>query len=228
MCIGSAAITGLQARYAELSHAGELQQFSKALLVDGLGHPVKGKLISTIQAYVFNYPFAGTPCFLINLGHQAEKGVSLSTERQQQYTWLGGVGLGESIVAYSAICAHQLAYPSKETSPITYSSGKSEVAGRSGVIVCCAHNSVYDPSLGAKVLSGPATQPLASIQLEYDQENDELYATGVYGGALFENFFKAYRQELATEYVPGAAKEEITKTTTVKSLSEYTQYQIKC
>jgi len=211
-----------------LSHASELQQFSKALLVDGLGHPVRGQLVSPNQAYVFNYPYAGTPCFLINLGHKGEKGLNLTTEQQQRYSWLGGVGPGEEFVAYSAICAHQLAYPSRESSPITYSSGNSEVAGRSGVIVCCAHNSVYDPSAGAKVVSGPATQPLAAIQLEYDQENDALYAAGVYGGALFSNFFKAYRQELAAEYGPGTAREEIAKTTTVKPLSEFTQYPIKC
>jgi len=102
------------------------------------------------------------------------------------------------------------------------------VAGRGNVIVCCAHHSVYDPSHGAKVLSGPAPQPLAAITLEHDAASDGLYATGTFGGEVFDEFFKAYRRELIDEFGRGVSKQEIEKTATVIPLTDYVAQKFTC
>ena len=49
------------------------------------------------------------------------------------------------------------------------------------MIHCCSEHSEYDPATGARVLGGPAPQPLSAILLEHDKSNDYLYAVGTLG-----------------------------------------------
>ena len=168
------------------------------------------------------------PIFLINVGKPATDADKLTDANGNAYTWRGGVGAGKSIVAYSTICAHQMSYPTKDISLISYNTGKSVMAGRAGVITCCSHNSVHDPAQGAKVLSGPAAGPLSAVALEYDAAPDEIYATGVYGGLLSEDFFKAYKSQLNAELGAGKAKEIVTATAQVVPFDDYTKTAIQC
>ena len=71
------------------------------------------------------------------------------------------------------------------------------------VIHCCADHSVYDPAQGARVLAGPAPQPLAAILLEYDSAADGLYALGTLGAEQFDAFFTKYRLKLSLGIRPG-------------------------
>jgi ABC-type glycerol-3-phosphate transport system substrate-binding protein len=75
------------------------------------------------------------------------------------------------------------------------------------VIHCCADHSVYDPASGARVLAGPAPQPLAAVLLDYDPATDELTALGTVGAEQFDAFFKKYEFKLAMEH--GQAKAPI-------------------
>ena len=68
---------------------------------------------------------------------------------------------------------------------------------RGQVIYCCSEGSVYDPSDGARVLAGPAPQPLAAVSLEYEADEQALYATGVYGGDLLERFLNEFGFQVA-------------------------------
>jgi arsenite oxidase small subunit len=189
-----------------------LTSFNRVELVDETGPAVRAATIGTAEAYVFHYPYRATPCFLIRLGRTAA----------------GGVGPDRSVVAFSAICAHALSYPSKELSPIRYSQGYSQVAQRAGAIVCCAHHSVYDPADGARVLSGPAPFPLATIRLEHDAATDRLYATGVRGEDRFDDFFTAYKEELIDAYGRGKERDLATVTASVVPLDRYTRDVIVC
>lgn len=230
ICGVTAAIAGLQGRYADAIEAAELKEYNRVKLVDAQGQPIKAKALSTKDAYIFNYPYASTPCFLINLPAKPEGGEKLVADNGE-YTWEGGSGPNGTVVAMTAICAHQLSYPTKERSPISYyATEKSEDAGRSGVIVCCEHDRIYDPAHGGKMIATgkKATQPLASIRLEYDPASDELYAKGVYGGARFDDFFKAYKKELMEEYGPGAARREVADMAKTVPMSEYTQQWDRC
>jgi arsenite oxidase small subunit len=233
-CGGAVAAAGLAERLAGVARAEELKTYGRVKLVSPDGEPLKAKLLSGYDAYIFSYPFRSTPCFLMKLQESPAHDVPLATEEQEKYTWRGGVGPDGTIVAFSAICAHQLAYPTKDLSAINYYvTGKSELASKghikeTSVIVCCAHGSIYDPAQGAKVLSGPATQPLAAIALEYDKDTDELSATGVYGGKVFDNFFKAYKTDLLAAYGPGVARRPMTDTSVAVPMAAYTRLQLRC
>src|SRR5437868_6170592 len=120
--------------------------YSRSRLMDHLGEPIKAAALATRTNYVFQYPYAGTPCFLLNLGRRLAAADKLLRADGARYAWSGGVGRQQSIVAYSAICAHKLAYPTREVSFIRYQPERSPTSD--GVIHCCADHSVYDPSAG--------------------------------------------------------------------------------
>lgn len=228
-CGVTTALAGLQTGYPTL-RAAELKEYNRVKLVDGKGQPIKAKDLTTKDAYVFNYPYVSTPCFLINLPAKPPGGDKLMGSNGE-YTWEGGTGADGTVIAFTAICSHQLSYPTKDGTPISYyATEKSEDAGRSGVIVCCEHDRVYDPAQGGKMIATnkKATQPMAAIRLEYDAATDELYAKGVYGTERFNDFFKAYKKELLEEYGPGVAKEEVANTAKVALLSEYSAQKDRC
>ncbi|MDD5241031.1 MAG: twin-arginine translocation signal domain-containing protein [Sulfuricella sp.] len=228
-CGVTTALAGFQAGYPTL-RAAELKQYNKVKLVDGKGQPIKAKNLTTKESYVFNYPFMSTPAFLLNLPTKPPGGDKL-VGKDGEYTWEGGTGVDGTVVAFTAICSHQLSYPTKDGSPISYyATEPSEDAGRTGVIVCCEHDRIYDPAQGGKMIATnkKATQPMAAIRLEYDAAADELYATGVYGTERFNDFFKAYKKELLEEYGPGVAKQEVADTAAVLLLSEYSATKDKC
>jgi hypothetical protein len=64
---------------------------------------------------------------------------------------------------------------------------------------------------GARVVSGPAPQPLAAILLEYDAAQDALFALGTVGAEQFDAFFDKYRVRLALEYGEGRARENVSR-----------------
>lgn len=222
------AITGtVSPCFVGKTQAAELIAYARVKLVDAQGQAIKASMLNGSYAYIFNYPYVSTPCILINLDKPVSNN-KLTTSAGVEYEWMGGVGSNKSIVSYNAICSHQLAYAGKEVSLISYNTEKSEMAGRAGVITCCTHNSVFDPAQGAKVISGPATGPLSSIALEHDSVTDEIYATGVYGGLLFDDFFKAYKIQLNEEFGRGKAKDLVANTAQVVPFAEYTKTIIKC
>jgi arsenite oxidase small subunit len=210
-----------------LALAGDLVSYTKSRLVDADGKPLKASTLSTAEAYFFDYPIKSAPCLLIKLGSEAGP-TDLKTQSGESYTWQGGVGPNKDIVAYSAICSHQLAYPMKSATVVAYEAGQSELAGRKGVITCCAHNSVFDPAKGAAVTYGPATQPLAAIKLEYNAADDSLYATGVYGGDLFKEFIKAYKGDLMDEFGRGEYKQPTDADVKTVPLSKYSDAVVTC
>lgn len=202
--------------------------YSRARLVDEHGEPIKAGALKVNHNYIFNYPYVGTPCFLLKLGQPTNSEVRLKTEDGQRYIWAGGVGANRSVVAYSAICAHELAYPTREISFISFRDYPSKIYRRPNVIHCCAQNSVYDPAAGARVLDGPAKQPLTAILLEYDAARDELYAVGTYGGELFDKFFKKYEFKLTLEMGANKAQQPVEAVATVSELTRYCKQRIVC
>lgn len=210
---------------------GKARQFDPTSLVDREGRPIKASQLLPDRNYLFHYPYAGTPCFLLNLGKPPPRqAVRLETDDGQGYHWQGGVGPRRSIVSYSAICAHKLAYPTKQLSFISYRGADAAKNGRAtpNTIHCCAEHSEYDPAAGARVVAGPAKQPLAAILLEYDPKTDELLAVGTVGGELFEEFFAKYDFKLAMEHGQNKARQAVGSTTVVTELTQFCQQEIQC
>jgi arsenite oxidase small subunit len=201
--------------------------YSRSRLVDVHGEPLKASRLAPNTNYVFQYPFAATPCFLLDLGRAATELPTLRRADGETYRWNGGIGRSRSIVAFSAICAHKLAYPTREVSFIRFQSSRSPTSD-GNVIHCCADHSVYDPAAGARVLSGPAPQPLAAILLEYDAERDELAALGTVGPEQFEAFFRKYDFKLAMDYGPGKGSAPVGPTTIVREMTQYCRQTIQC
>jgi Rieske Fe-S protein len=201
--------------------------YGRARLVGADGRPMKSKALPVGRNLIFHYPFAGTPCFLLNLGKPTRTSVALKTADARGYEWTGGTGAAGSVVAYSAICAHKLTYPTRDISFISYRAEKTPGNRHAEVIHCCSEHSQYDPAAGGRVLAGPAPQPLAAILLDYDRAADELYAVGTVGGEMFDEFFAKYEFKLALEH-NGHAKAGVEGACVVRELADYCRQQVKC
>jgi len=201
--------------------------YERTRLVDIHGAPLKASSVAAETNYIFHYPFVSTPCFLLNLGKPAVAENALRREDGTTYAWNGGVGPSKAIVAFSAICAHKLAYPTREVSFIRYQPKRSATSDAQ-VIHCCADHSVYDPASGARVLAGPAPQPLAAILLEHDAASGELAALGTVGAEQFDAFFRKYEFKLAMEHGPAKARNGIGPTSVVRELTQYCKQTIQC
>jgi Rieske Fe-S protein len=223
ICAASAAAAGAR----DLAAADASPSFyGRARLVDERGVPLRAAALPVDRNLIFHYPFSTTPCFLLKLARPVKASSRLTTADKRGYEWKGGVGPNRAIVAYSAICAHQLAYPTREISFISYRTEKSARNRLANVIHCCAEHSQYDPADGARVLAGPAPQPLAAILLEHDPGGDGLAAVGTLGGEMFNEFFAKYERRLAMEGT--APRVPVAASCTVIELESYCRQQVKC
>ncbi|HYR01596.1 MAG TPA: hypothetical protein VET86_16260 [Casimicrobiaceae bacterium] len=220
---GAAGLGALPAAWA----AAPPRLYERAQLVDVHGAPLRAGALAVETNYVFHYPYAGTPCFLLRLPRPVAAAATLRREDGAAYAWSGGVGPSRSVVAFSAICAHKLAYPTRDISFIRYQPQKSATSD-GHVIHCCADHSVYDPAEGARVVQGPAPQPLAAILLDYDAASDGLAALGTVGAEQFDRFFEKYDFKLGMEYGPGRARAPVAATTVVRELSQFCRQTVQC
>ncbi len=220
---GAAGVGALPGAWASTSP----RLYERTRLVDIHGAPLRAGALAIETNYVFHYPFAGTPCFLLRLPRPVAAEATLRREDGATYAWTGGVGPARSVVAFSAICAHKLAYPTRDISFIRYQPQKSATSD-AHVIHCCADHSVYDPADGARVLQGPAPQPLAAILLEYEAATDGLVALGTVGAEQFDRFFEKYDFKLGMEYGQGKAKARVGGTSVVRELSQFCKQTVQC
>ena len=200
--------------------------YQRALLVNEKGTPFKAGSLKPLVNYVFHYPFEATPVFLLDLGKPAPA-QSLSTKSRDAYTWPGGVGPRRSVVAYSAICAHQLVYPTRAVSFISFRKTRAQRGVQDELIHCCADHSQYDPSRGAQVLSGPAPQPLCAVLLSHDPVADTLTAYATLGGELFDDFFRKYEMKLNLE-MGSKARDPVGVQAVVLELEKFCRNSIQC
>jgi Rieske Fe-S protein len=231
-CAALAASLHVQGR----AHAARsARNYRRVRLVDGNERAIAPAQLAIGANYLFHYPYRTTPCFLLRLGTPTADGAELTTEDGGRYRWEGGVGPDHSVVAFSAICAHKLTHPAQAVSFISYRHQEVDyrdldgtVERRAQVISCCSERSVYDATAGARVLGGPAAQPLAAIRLEHDPGADALYATGVYGGELFTRFFATFDYRLALEFDTTDIERPASGTATVTRLDEYSRRLVTC
>lgn len=199
--------------------------YEKTQLLDAAGKPIKASMLEKEVNYIFNYPYASTPCMLINLPKPTQQDVELTAENGEKYVWKSGVGKNRTIVAYVAICTHQLTHPTPNDSFIMYVPEKTKTMAydKSGVIVCSSHLSAFDAGAGAKVLGGAATQPLSAVVLEHAAD-DTLWAVGILGSDKFQDYFKAFKPELKQFYNgPAEAKKLVSISAKTVKLTEFSK-----
>lgn len=211
-------------------------RYGRVALVDHhTGAPVRAASLEVGEAYLFHYPFVATPCFLIDLGKSVTSTSNLKTRDGERYRWQGGSGQKNSVVAFSAICAHKMSHPAPSVSFINYRHRKvrfrnsqDEIEQRAGVIYCCSENSVYDPAQGGRVLGGPAPEPLASIELDYDDREDTFYAIATIGGEMFDRFFRSFHDRLVLQHGRIDIDRAMNGSTELMRLRDYTSNQVGC
>jgi arsenite oxidase small subunit len=223
---GAAGLSAAAAFPAAWAANARPKEYARALLVNERGDPLRAADLKPLANYVFHYPFEATPVFLLDLGKPVAAH-ALTTEDRSTYSWPGGVGARRSIVAFSAICAHQLVYPTKDVSFISFRKTRAKKGVQDGLIHCCAEHSQYDPARGAQVLSGPATQPLCAVLLEHDAKADTLTAHATLGGELFDAFFRKYEMKLSLDVGP-KAKQAGAGQSVVRELEKFCRNPIQC
>jgi len=229
------ALAGISANPSVLAQPdARLRRYQRVRLVDGRARALTADHLTVGETFLFHYPYIATPCFLINLGKPASP-AELTTENGERYRWPGGIGAGRSIVAFSAICAHKMSYPTRSVSFINYRHERVRFEDktehrteRAQVIFCCSEKSVYDPAAGAQVLGGPAKQPLAAIVLEEDPVNGSLYAVGTYGGEMFDRFFREFGFRLSLDLRTQDVRHPVSRDATVVPLADYCDNRIRC
>ncbi len=204
------------------------REYPRVRLLNGRGMPLRPSELRPNTHYVFNYPYPATPCFLLDLNRPVPGLNGLRTEQGGAYHWQGGVGPGHSLVSYSAICAHKMAHPTPAVSYISFREPRNGDDPETGIITCCAENSLYDPYRGGTVISGPARQPLAAILLDYDERVDALYAHGTLGGEMFRRFFSEFEARLSLEYPDGNAAQPVEGEVEVVRLEHYSANIMQC
>ncbi len=198
------------------------QIFEKVQLKDIDGNPlITATLVSEVN-YIFHYPHIGTPAIMIDLATPTQKEVKLKSEDGTEYIFKGGVGEKGTLVAYSAICPHQLTYPQKTMSMFQYvtEKGKTLSYEKGGVFVCSSHLSAFEPKEGGRSVGGPAKQGLAQIVLEIDKD-DNIWAVAVLGPDKFQEFFDAFKLELKVEYGRRGAKKMVHTEAKVQTLKNF-------
>src|SRR2546423_11286784 len=109
-CAAVATVAGLSASTRAWA-AATPRLYSRARLVDIHGDPLKVRQLASRTNYVFSYPFAATPCFLLDLGRPVAAAASLLRADGATYAWSGGGGAPHSGGALSPTLAPQLAHP---------------------------------------------------------------------------------------------------------------------
>jgi|SRR5438105_4225990 len=211
--------------FAAVAGEAKAREYPPALLVDERGEPLKASSLRPLTNYLFHYPYEATPVFLLDLGKPLES-QTVRTRDREMYEWPGGVGARRSVVAYSAICAHKLVYPTKDVSFISFRKTRAQKGVQDELIHCCADHSQYDPARGAQVMSGPAPQPLCAILLAYDAAHETLTAHATLGGELFDEFFRKYEFKLNLEV--GAKAHAPVHQAVVTELTRFCRNSIQC
>jgi len=229
LCAGTIALVYAKPQLLAANNS-DIKLYNRVLLTTADGKPLSASSLKPEESYIFNYPYVSTPCLLLNLGKpvKAKTLSSGSGKSPAAISWPGGVGKQESVLAFSAICTHQFSYPTKQISFIAYDANKSKVANRERTIVCCAHQTVFDPEQGAAAISGPTKIPLTTIVLEYDKSKDHIYAVGSLGKEVYDEFFRSFKRDLIEQYGRGKSKQQAESKVVVMRQSEYSKQVTLC
>lgn len=247
----SALSLGLPHRKA-VARDTEGTDYPPCALLNADGQPVTAASLAEGSSNIFTYPYKTTPCFLLRLSpgnvnrklfadasetsEAAKDGdqTVLSDSKGNSYTWKGGVGPDRTIVAFSAICTHKMSHPAKPVSHLNFRPEEKVIRNISGnttkaseLIYCCSEHSVYDPAAGAKVLSGPASQPLAAIELAVNAQ-DELQVIGTYGSNMFEVFLEKFGFRQAIEQGIADPYELVGDSSEITVAEQYSKLRILC
>ncbi|HEY3177453.1 MAG TPA: twin-arginine translocation signal domain-containing protein, partial [Casimicrobiaceae bacterium] len=85
---GAAALVSRESSWADATP----RYYTKTRLVDIHGSSIRIGGLAEDTNFVFHYPYAATPCFLLKLGRSAAAANDLRREDGVTYAWQGGIG----------------------------------------------------------------------------------------------------------------------------------------
>jgi len=217
---GSAALAAGTLNFFPPGRAYAVQEFQKAMLLNPKEQPLRPTEIGLETNFLFFYPFTATPCFLLEFPEPVPP-AKVSMADGSTYAWGGGVGPGNNIVAFTAICPHNQTHPSPFISYLKYDH-------ELGSIHCCAHRSEFSIKKGGQPISGPAEVPLAAVLLKWEQASNELWAHGMIGTDTFDLFFAQFRMDLRDRHGSTAKAKEPVERCVVKPLKDYSREVVSC
>jgi len=217
---GSAALATSTLNFFPPGRTYAVKEFPQALLLSSAEKPLIPSEIGLETNFLFFYPFASTPCFLLEFPEPVPP-AKVSLSDGATYDWGGGVGPKNNVVAFTAICPHNQTHPSPDISYLKYDH-------ELGSIHCCAHGSEFAIKKGGQPISGPADKPLAAVLLKWDPANSELWAHGMIGPDSFELFFAQFRMDLRDRHGSTAKAKEPVERCMVKPLKEYSREVVSC
>ena len=184
------------------------------------------------QAFLFHYPLVCTPALLINLGQSAPPlhaiRYRIGLNEEGEHNWPGGTGPNQSIVAFSAICPHDLTYNTRQLALISYHHKKSGYyAPQDRVITCCSHGTAYDAAKGGQPIMGPAKKPLGSVPLIYDKAEGSLAPAALQGYSVIPAFLRKHRKTLRRDFGK-TYKSKVKGKIILTPLDKFSAKTIKC
>ena len=144
-------------------------RYARARLVDVHGAPIRLRALAAETNYVFHYPFAATPCLLLKLaGAVTVARRRCSREDGDDVRLAGRRGTASATSSRSPRSARTSSRIRRARcrSSATSASAPRRPARRSSIAAPTTASTI--PRQGARVVAGPAPQPLAAILLEYD------------------------------------------------------------
>lgn len=164
-----------------------VSNFPTLTIVSTSGKPINTTdiQVNNPTPFLFDYPLANEPNFLLRLGDSNNKDMQIKSVTVNDpgdgntFVSAPGVGPYNSVIASSAICQHLGCVPPKiQFYPPTASSF-------AGKVHCSCHGSTYDPYKGFGIVTGPTTHPLPNTYLSYDSSNDTYRVTGMVGPTIY-------------------------------------------
>ena len=187
------------------------------------------KAIPANRNLIFHYPYAVDALLPAQPRQAGEGSAQLKTaDNAAPTSGTAASAPARSIVAYSAICAHQLTYPTRDISFISF---RAEKSARN-------RHRQRDPLLLRAQPVRPGRRRRACSPARRRSrwprscsstiaKTDEIHAVGTLGGEMFNEFFAKYEFRLALEH-GGAPRRPVAGTRVVHELDNYCKQQVKC
>ena len=80
LCATTAAAVSASPHLLAQAATAPFKAYARARLTDAGGQPITAATLAAGESLIFNYPYATTPCFLLNLGKPVTRNVMLRTE----------------------------------------------------------------------------------------------------------------------------------------------------
>ncbi len=170
-CCRAIAIGGAAATHGRRRAGAAPRRYARTQLVDMHGAPIRQAALAAETNYVFQYPFAATPCFLLRLARAGERRRRAAARGRRAVRVARRRRAGARRSSRSRRSARTSSRTRRATCSFIRYQPRRSATSRARVIHCCADHSVYDPARGRAGRGRPgAAAARARSLLDYDAD----------------------------------------------------------